>query len=174
MTRSFSGAGREALLTQPKVAYTTKHMKKRSSDTAVRRLPDIGPSCVAYRMRMLSRVISGIYDEVLAPLQLKGSQLNVLATLAQRGPAAPTELCAVLRMDKSTLSRNLERMCKRGWLAVRPGEDNRTHVVGLTAKGTKLLQDAYPLWRKAQEEAARRMGDEGLAALKTLTKKLGG
>ena len=40
--------------------------------------------------------------------------------------------------------------------------------------GTKLLQDAYPLWRKAQEEAARRMGHEGLAALKTLTKKLGG
>ena len=59
-------------------------MKKLSSDTAVRRLPDIGPSCVAYRMRMLSRVISGIFDEVLAPLQLKGSQLNVLATLAQR------------------------------------------------------------------------------------------
>jgi DNA-binding MarR family transcriptional regulator len=125
-------------------------------------------------MRMLSRVISGLYDEVLAPLQLKGSQLNVLATLAHRGPAAPTDLCAVLRMDKSTLSRNLERMGKRGWLAVRPGEDNRTHVVELTAKGTKLLQDAYPLWRKAQAEAARRMGEEGLAALHTLTEKLGG
>src|SRR5262249_31459971 len=71
-------------------------------------------------------------------------------------------------------SRNLERMGKRGWLAVRPGEDNRTHVVELTAKGTKLLQDAYPLWRKAQAEAARRMGEEGLAALHTLTEKLGG
>jgi len=149
-------------------------MKTCSSDTTVRHLSDIRPSCVAYRMRMLSRVISGLYDEVLAPLQLKGSQLNVLATLAHRGPAAPTDLCAVLRMDKSTLSRNLERMGKRGWLAVRPGEDNRTHVVELTAKGTKLLQDAYPLWRKAQAEAARRMGEEGLAALHTLTEKLGG
>jgi DNA-binding MarR family transcriptional regulator len=148
-------------------------MKEQFNDTTAKDLAGIGPSCVAYRMRMLSRVISGIYDELLAPLQLKGSQLNVLATLARRGPAAPTDLCAVLKMDKSTLSRNLERMGKRGWLAVRPGEDNRTHKVELTAKGTKLLQDAYPLWRKAQAEAARRLGEQGLTALNTLTKKLG-
>ena len=148
-------------------------MKERFNDTTARDLAGVGPSCVAYRMRMLSRVISGLYDELLAPLRLKGSQLNVLATLARRGPAAPTDLCAVLKMDKSTLSRNLERMGKRGWLAVRPGEDNRTHLVELTAKGTKLLQDAYPLWRKAQVEAARRLGEEGLTALNTLTKKLG-
>jgi DNA-binding MarR family transcriptional regulator len=148
-------------------------MKERFNDTTARDFAGVGPSCVAYRMRMLSRVISGLYDELLAPLQLKGSQLNVLATLARRGPAAPTDLCAVLKMDKSTLSRNLERMGKRGWLAVRPGEDNRTHLVELTAKGTKLLQDAYPLWRKAQAEAARRLGEEGLTALNTLTKKLG-
>jgi DNA-binding MarR family transcriptional regulator len=149
-------------------------MKEHSKNTTVGDLSDIGPSCVAYRMRMLSRVISGLYDEALAPLQLKGSQLNVLATLARRGPVAPTDLCAMLRMDKSTLSRNLERMAKRGWLAVRPGEDNRTHRVELTAEGTKLLRDAYPLWRKAQVKAARRMGEEGVAALNTLTKKLSG
>ena len=165
---------RDAFLTRPKVAYTTNPMKERFNATTVRDRTDIGPSCVAYRMRMLSRVISGIYDELLAPLQLTGSQLNVLATLARRGPAAPTDLCAVLWMDKWTLSRTLERMGKRGWLAMRPRKDNRTHVVELTAKGTKLLQDAYPLWRKAQAEATSRIGDEGIAGLKTLTKKLGG
>jgi DNA-binding MarR family transcriptional regulator len=125
-------------------------------------------------MRMLSRVISSVYDEALAPLRLKGSQLNVLATLANQGPMAPTDLCTVLRMDKSTLSRNVDRMGKRGWLAVRPGEDNRTHVVELTAKGTQLLREASQLWRTAQAEATRRLGKEGLAALHTLTQKLGG
>src|SRR5262249_30254047 len=134
---------------------------------------DIGSSCVAYRMRMLSRVISGLYDEALAPLRLKGSQLNVLATLANQGPMVPTDLCGRLRMDKSTLSRNLDRMGKRGWLAVRPGEDNRTHLVELTPKGIRLLRDAYPLWSQAQAEAARRLGVEGLTALHTLTQKLG-
>ncbi len=57
---------------------------------------------------------------------------------------------------------------------MRPGEDNRTHIVELTAKGIMLLQDAYALWSKAQAEATRRLGVEGLTALHTLTQKLGG
>ena len=59
-------------------------------------------------------------------------------------------------------------------LAVRPGEDNRMHRVEVTATGTQLLRDASPLWHKAQAEATRRLGKEGLAALHTLTQKLGG
>lgn len=121
---------------------------------------------------MLSRVISAIYDEALAPLALKGSQLNVLSALAGRGPSVQSDLCTLLKMDKSTLSRNIERMRKRGWLAADLGEDNRSHIVSLTPKGAKLLRDAFPLWRKAQEEAARRMGGEGVAALETLIKRL--
>ena len=71
---------------------------------------EIGPACLAYRTRLLSRVISGIYDDALAPLGLKGSQLNVLSALAHRGPSAQTELCDALMLDNSTLSRNIERM----------------------------------------------------------------
>jgi DNA-binding MarR family transcriptional regulator len=132
----------------------------------------IGPACMAYRARMLSRVISAIYDEALAPLGLRSSQVNVLSALAHRGPSAQTDLCALLKMDKSTSSRNIERMRKHGWLAAELGEDNRTHMVSLTPKGAQLLHDAYPLWRKAQGEAARRMGEEGVAALETLIKRL--
>lgn len=132
-----------------------------------------GHSCAAYRIRLLNRVICGIYDEELAPLRLKVSQLSVLVALARRGRTAPGELCSMLKMDKSTASRDIERMVRRGWLSIRHAKNHRTHMVGLTAKGTRLLHDAYPLWQKAQDEAARRMGDEGLAALTTLTRKLG-
>ncbi|HVN90257.1 MAG TPA: MarR family winged helix-turn-helix transcriptional regulator [Candidatus Binataceae bacterium] len=121
---------------------------------------------------MLSRVLSAIYDEALAPLGLKASQVNVLAALSHQGPCAQNDLCALLHTDKSTMSRNIERMHKRGWVAANFGDDNRTHIVSLTPKGAKLLRDAFPLWRKAQEEAYRRMGKEGVAALETLTKRL--
>ena len=133
----------------------------------------IGPTCMAYRARMISRVISAIYDEALAPLGLKGSQLNVLTALAHLGPSAQTTLCTQLKIDKSTLSRNIERMRKRGWLAADLGGDNRTHMVSLTRKGAQLLRDAFPLWRKAQREASRRVGDEGVAALEILIERLG-
>jgi DNA-binding MarR family transcriptional regulator len=132
----------------------------------------IGPACMAYRARMLSRVISAIYDEALAPLGLKASQVNVLAALSHQGPCAQNDLCALLHTDKSTMSRNIERMRKRGWLAAELAEDNRTHMVSLTPKGAQLLRDAYPLWCEAQGEAAQRMGEEGVAALETLTKRV--
>jgi len=146
----------------------------RSSLHTAAELVEIGPACLAFRTRLLSRVISAIYDEALAPLGLKGSQLNVLSALARRGPSAQTELCEVLKMDKSTLSRNIERMRKRGWLTASVDEDNRTHRVNLTSKGAKLLRDAFPLWRNAQAEAARRMGSEGVYALGVLIKQLRG
>jgi DNA-binding MarR family transcriptional regulator len=94
---------------------------------------------------MLSRVISAIYAEMLAPLGLKGSQLNVLSALARQGLFAQTDLCNAPKMDKSTLSRNIERMRKRSWLAVNPDNDDRTHMVKLTPKGARLLRDAFPL-----------------------------
>ncbi len=130
-------------------------------------------NCVAGRIRMLNRIVTGIYDEALAPLGLKISQLSVLAALNRRGRAGAGELCATLKMDKSTVSRNVERMARRRWLSVKRDRGSRTQLVVLTAKGTKLLHDAYPLWLRAQEEAARRLGEEGLAALSTLTEKLG-
>jgi DNA-binding MarR family transcriptional regulator len=133
---------------------------------------EIGPACFAYRARMLSRVISAIYDEALAPLGLKGSQLNVLAALSRNGLSTQNNLCTSLKMDKSTLSRNIERMRKRGWLRANRGKDNRTRVVSVTPKGAKLLRDAFPLWRTAQEIAGRRMGVEGVAAFDVLVKKL--
>jgi DNA-binding MarR family transcriptional regulator len=75
-------------------------------------------------------------------------------------------------MDKSTLSRNVARMRRRGWLATDADDDRRTHTLRLTATGTRLLREAFPLWQKAQDEAARRMGGAGVAALATLVKRL--
>ena len=86
----------------------TSRMKDRGHRTSRTEHATIGPACIAYRARLLSRVISAIYDEALAPLGLKGSQLNVLSALARRGPCAQTELCSLLEMEKSTLSRNIE------------------------------------------------------------------
>ena len=63
-------------------------------------------------------------------------------------------------------------MRRRGWLAANVSTDNRRHTVRLTPKGTKLFREAFPFWRKAQQEAGRRIGDEGVAALGTLIRRL--
>ena len=42
----------------------------------------IGRQCLARRARLLSRVLSRIYDEALRPVGLKASQLTVLAAIS--------------------------------------------------------------------------------------------
>jgi DNA-binding MarR family transcriptional regulator len=129
---------------------------------------DAGPNCVAYRVRKLSRVISAIYDEQFAPLNLKGSQFNLLGMLSRFDHSTATDLCRMAAMDKSTASRNLRRMQQRGWISVAKADSGRWQEVSLTREGLRILRAAYPLWQKAQAEAMRRLGSHGVGALEKL------
>ncbi len=132
---------------------------------------EIGRDCLAVRIRMLNRIITSIYDDALRPLGITTSQANMLTAIDQVGPVKQAQLAEYLHIEKSTLSRNLSLMKKRGWVRVLPGEDDRSHAVAITAKGTKLLEEALPSWRKAQQAAVGILGDEGAATLKAVANR---
>lgn len=125
----------------------------------------IARECIAVRVRMLNRIITGIYDDALRPLGLKASQMNALVVTSKFGVARPAEVCELLQLDTSTLSRNVERMVANGWLEVVPDEDGRSQPFRITSKGTALLEKAVPAWRQAQKKAAAILGEQGVAAL---------
>jgi DNA-binding MarR family transcriptional regulator len=134
----------------------------------------IAQTCIAVRLRLLNRVVTNFYDEALRPLGLKVSQLNILVVTAKLGLARPAQVCAMLQLDTSTLSRNVERMRAHGWLEVVPAEDARTQPFRLTAQGRRLIDKAVPAWEEAQRQASELLGDEGIALLDKAAKKLGG
>ena len=133
----------------------------------------IARSCIAVRLRLLNRVVTNLYDGALRPLGLKVSQLNILVVTARLGLARPAEVCEILQLDASTLSRNVERMRARGWLEAVAGEDARTQPFRLTARGRRLLERAFPAWEAAQRKAGELLGEDGLALLGGLARKLG-
>src|SRR5438270_13843382 len=92
----------------------------------------IATSCIAGRLRLLNRVITNLYDDALRPFGLKLSQGNVLAVTAKLGVARPAQVCAILELDTSTLSRTVDRMVDKGWLEILPDEDGRSHPFRLT------------------------------------------
>src|SRR2546425_3097152 len=92
----------------------------------------IARNCIAVRLRLLNRVVSNLYDDALRALGLKVSQMNILVVTAKLGLARPAEVCRLLQLDTSTLSRNVERMRARSWLAVVPGDDARMQPFQLT------------------------------------------
>jgi DNA-binding MarR family transcriptional regulator len=133
---------------------------------------EIARDCVAVRLRLLNRVITNLYDDALRPLGLKVSQMNLLVVAARLGVAEPSQVCRILQMDLSTLSRNLERLRARGWIETVPDRDARVHPFRVTDQGRELIQQAYPAWQKAQRRASGLLGEEGVTLLARVTRGL--
>jgi DNA-binding MarR family transcriptional regulator len=134
----------------------------------------IARTCIAVRLRLLNRVVTRFYDDALRPLGLKVSQLNILIVTARLGLARPAQVCSILQLDTSTLSRNVKPMQTHGWLEVVPDEDARTQPFRLTPQGERLIEKAIPAWEEAQRQATELLGDEGITLLDQVAGKLGG
>jgi DNA-binding MarR family transcriptional regulator len=132
----------------------------------------IATSCIAGRLRLLNRVVTNLYDEALRPLGIKLSQGNILAVTAKLGVARPGEVCDMLELDTSTLSRTVDRMVSNGWLEILSDEDGRSHPFRLTDQGKRLMEEAIPAWEKAQTEAKKLLGDDGLRLLDAAIKRI--
>jgi DNA-binding MarR family transcriptional regulator len=145
------------------------------TDRTTKQVDRIAASCIAVRLRLLNRVVTNLYDAALRPLGLKVSQLNVLVVAAKLGVARPAQVCELLHLDLSTLSRNVERMMAKpkGWLETVPEEDARARPFRLTDRGRKLLERAIPAWEKAQKQAAELLGEAGVAVLDEAARRLG-
>jgi DNA-binding MarR family transcriptional regulator len=132
----------------------------------------ISRTCIAVRLRLLNRVVSSFYDDALRPLGLKVSQMNILTVTAKLGLARPAQVCDILQLDPSTLSRNVRPLQAHGWLKIVPDKDARAQPFRLTAQGKRLIEKAVPAWEAAQRRASDLLGSEGIALLDRATKKL--
>lgn len=128
----------------------------------------IAAECIAYRVRLLNRVITGIYDRALRPLGIKINQANILTMLSLTDRASSTDIVKVLLMEKSTVSRTVNRMRENGWISVAGQGDEPSLVITVTPKGKKLMTDVHAEWKKAQKQAAKLLGEEGVAAVRKL------
>jgi len=125
----------------------------------------VAAECIAYRVRLLNRVITNIYDRALQPLGIKINQANILTMLSLSDNASSTDIARVLSMEKSTVSRAVDRMRKNGWISVAGHGDGPSQVVSVTPQGRKLMAAAHTQWKKAQKQAAELLGKEGVAAV---------
>jgi DNA-binding MarR family transcriptional regulator len=122
--------------------------------------------CVGFRLRKLTRRVSQVYDQMLAPLDLTGTQFSLLSSLASHPDLSIGELADRLMMDPTTLTRTLRPLERRKLVGVVASrDDRRRRGVALTAAGQALFREAVPLWRKSQAHIAELMGERGFEAL---------
>jgi DNA-binding MarR family transcriptional regulator len=121
--------------------------------------------CLNFQLRRTSRLVSRYYDDALRPLGLRITQFNILAVLAQSGPISLTHLAKVLGTERSALARNLKPIARKGLVKLVHGEDRRTRMAELAFPGKRKLDEALPIWNRAQNKLVAKLGPDQTALL---------
>lgn len=124
--------------------------------------------CTNLKLRQLSRAVTRHYDAYVAPTGLKNTQYSLLSHVVLLGPLRPTDLAARMKLDASTLTRNLQPLVAAGWVELGPGADARSRLVVATEAGRAKRAEAQRAWKQAQLALNARLGGERVAALHEL------
>lgn len=143
-------------------------MPRHSADSTAAAPAATPRGCTNLKLRQLGREVTRHYDAYIAPTGLKNTQYALLSQVVLLGPIRPTELAARMRLDASTLTRNLQPLVAQGWLTQGPGEDQRSRLVEATAAGREKRAEGQRAWKQAQLALNARLGPERVAALHAL------
>lgn len=124
--------------------------------------------CTNLRLHQLTRRVDQLYDAELSAAGLRTSQYSLLSHVLRLGPIGPGDLARAMKMQASTLSRNLRPLLQAGWLVLGPGPDARSRRVQVTPEGVARHALAHQHWRRAQQQLNAMLGDERVAGLHAL------
>jgi len=121
--------------------------------------------CACATARQVARVLTQMYDRCLRESGLEAPQFALLMTLSRQGPTSQAAMGRRYGIDKTTLSRNLKLLQRKGWIAASVGRDRRVRLFALTPFGRERLDAAKPKWKAAQQRLRAEMTDADWAAM---------
>jgi DNA-binding MarR family transcriptional regulator len=132
-------------------------------------------ACTNTALRRAARRLGNLYDDALAPVGLKATQIGLLADIERLSAAdegrSPTlqDLATKLVLQISAVTHALRPLVRDGLIALSPDkEDRRAKRVALTAHGVAVLHEALHLWAAANRQVENVLGTESATALRTL------
>ncbi|MBP2638906.1 MAG: HpaR: homoprotocatechuate degradation operon regulator, HpaR [Firmicutes bacterium] len=134
--------------------------------------PKIASPCLCLNIRRASRAVTEYYEQILAPSGIKIAQYSLLRHLKETEPATISVLAKSMRIDRTTLNRNMKPLSQAGLIAVNPGEDPRSRQITLTKAGQDVLAQATLLWDEAQVTLKEYLGDGEVEQFNRLVAKL--
>jgi len=128
--------------------------------------------CNCLNIRRASQAITEVYDEFLEPSNLKLGQFSLLKHINQLGPVSVSDLALIMRLDRTTLVRNLKPLEKDELVEDISTEGTRNRQLKLTAKGIETYKLAEKLWEKAQNFVEEYLGKDNIDTFTVLLSKI--
>jgi DNA-binding MarR family transcriptional regulator len=133
-------------------------MYERSCEIDSAKLAEMARTCACFNFRKVSRSVTQLFDQTLAPTGLRSTQLVILITAELLGPSSIARLARELVMDRSTLTRNLRPLLGQHLLRLTKSQHAKQKSVAITDAGREALLKATPLWEQAQGRLVGRLG----------------
>ena len=117
-------------------------------------LPEIDCACAS--VRRAARLITQLYSREMGT-RIEPGQFSLLLAIEQFPGCTQTALGRALGFDKTTVSRNLQVLKRKGWIEpAAPASGYR-----LTRQGQKIQSEAKPGWERAQAKFQSAMTGDG-------------
>ncbi|HVY50637.1 MAG TPA: MarR family winged helix-turn-helix transcriptional regulator [Devosia sp.] len=130
--------------------------------------------CMVFNTRMAARAVTRRYDAYLRPHGITATQYSLLGGIRQKPGATVSEIAEARGFERTTLTRNIDRLEAMGLVGSHPAAHGNGRVVTLTEQGDALVGALLPLWRQAQAEMRDELSpgifDDSLKTLKRLAK----
>ena len=119
-------------------------------------------------LRQATRALTQRYDAAFAAAGIRTTQFNLLVALAQAPSVPLSRVAKAMVMDRTTLTRNLAPLLRRGLVAESGAADKRVRSYALTVRGKQLLERALPGWKAAQAHILGALSDKDAAHLRRI------
>jgi DNA-binding MarR family transcriptional regulator len=73
-----------------------------------------------------------------------------------------------MKLDASTLTRNMQPLIAQGWIRLEPGVDARSRLLVATEEGKALRAEAQRAWKRAQLSLNERLTPQRVVKLHAL------
>lgn len=123
--------------------------------------------CHCFILRQATLSVIALYDKYLQKAGVTAQQYSILWYSKELGPLSITELALAMKLDRTTLSRNITLLTKQGLLETLPSAGRR-RLVQLTARGQAVFAQAYGYWQQAQQQLESRLGKKQMSQLEDL------
>ncbi|MGF7217143.1 DNA-binding MarR family transcriptional regulator [Spirosoma lacussanchae] len=128
---------------------------------------EAGTYCIAGRLRMLARLITGRYNEAFTAEGVTFAQAGLLMRIFAQPGIRQSVLARQLQIEKSAMSRDVQLLQKNGWLT-----DNRRKGLFLTEAGTILAKRCHKRWKVLNAQVHDELGADVVNGLTLLSEKL--
>jgi DNA-binding MarR family transcriptional regulator len=114
-------------------------------------LLEVAEGCACTAVRRTARSMTRAYDDAIRPSGLRVTQFSLLVAADPGcGALKLSEIADILGLERTTVTRDLRPLEKRGLVTVESGQDRRARIVRVTDAGRRTMTDAMPRWRAAQ------------------------